>query len=242
MKLRNENLYTKASLLLLLGYFATFMVFYLSNVLFSGSAALAYVWIFLQRATYLLMPLLSALLILIADAYLGMGAALLRLIPIALVKAVYTLPYYYLLLVYDPLYDSIDALFFALVQTVLECVILYVLVLLLFLAMRFILNISTKTGAPKAEVIAEKTVLDFKNPVSFTFMISALLSFLYHLIAEIIDTVSIIKTYQARLLGKEIIYMVFSYAFDVLLLVVYYFALVCVKNLIVKYRVEKEEN
>lgn len=241
MKLNNKGLYTKASLILLVVHFATFMILYCSEFVFINSKFITYLWYFMQKATFLLLPLVSAMLILLADAYLGIKAALVKLLPLSFAKMIYSLPYYYLLFVYNPLYDSTDAIFFALIQSFAESIILYVFVLIVFYIMKEFLWLFNKTEEKNSELLSKNTVLNFRDPVSLTFMISALLCFLYFLIDEIITTVSIISGYSGRLLSGEIVYMVFSYVIDVLLLALYYLALAYLKNLIVKARVSKIE-
>ena len=240
MKLYSKNLFTKASLLLVLGYFLTFLSFYFANVLFADKAFFAYLWYFIQKATFLLFPLIAALLALIADAYIGLKKVFAVLIPLSLPKLIYSLPYYYLYFVYDPFYDSIDALLYSLIQSTIECIFTYAFTLIVFFVMRFILDSISKKNEPRSALLTKKTALDFGDSVSVTFMITSLLSFLYFFIVEIVDTVSVISKYSGRLRGGEIVYMVFSYVFDVLLLAGFYFILASIKNYIVKYRVKED--
>ena len=240
MKLYSKGLYTRASLFLTLAYFVTFLTFYCTYVLFYDKAFFSYLWYFVQKSTFLLLPLISAMLILIADAYSGMKKALVVLIPLSLSKMIYSLPYYYLYFVYD-IYDSIEALFFALLQSIAEIVFLYGFTLLIFFVMRFLLNSFNKKLVHRRELLAKRTELNFSNPVSLTFAVSALLCFLYFFTVEIIDTISIISRYSGRLNGGEIVYMVFSYFFDVLLLAVHYVALSYIKNYIMRYRLREED-
>ena len=232
MKLQNKGLYTRASLIMMLAYFTTFLSFYLANAIYTDKAFFSYLWYLVQKATFLLLPLISALLALIA--------ALVRLIPLSLVKMIYSLPYYYLYFVYD-IYDSGEAIFFALIQAVAEAIFLYAFTLVIFLLMRYLLGAFNKKNEAKDTLLAKKTVLNFSDPVSLTFSVSALLCFLYFFIVEIVDTVSVVERYSGRLRGGEIVYIVFSYVFDVLLLAVHYFALAYVKNYIAEYRIREAE-
>lgn len=241
MRLNYRNLYTRASLVFLTVHFATFLVLYFSEFIFADSVFMTYLWYFVQKTSFLLLPLLSGLLVLIADAYIGMKAALLRLLPLSLARITYSLPYYYLLFVYDPFYDSADAIRFALIQTAAEILILYVFTLIIFFIMKGILKWLDKSRKPNSELLVKKTVLDFRDPVSLTFMISAALCFVYFITEEIINTVYVISRYSGRLLGGEIAYMVFSYFVDVLLLAIYYFALSYVKNSIIKNRLAEDD-
>lgn len=240
MKLQYKGLYTRASLVLTLAYFATFLAFYFANVLYSDKAVFAYIWYLVQKATFLLLPLISAMLVLISDTYLGMKSALVKLIPLSLAKLIYSLPYYYLYLVYD-IYDSTEAILFALVQAITEAVFLYIFTLIIFLVMRAFLGAFNKRGEPRDALLAKKTTLNFLDPVSRTFALSSLLCFLYFFTVEIIDTVSVISKYSGRLRSGEIAYMVFSYCFDVFLLAAHYLVLSFVKNYIAEYRIRSTD-
>ena len=225
----------------MLTYFMTFLSFYLANVIYTDKAFFAYLWYLVQKATFLLLPLISALLVLIADTYLGMRSALVRLIPLSLAKLIYSLPYCYLDFVYD-IYDSTEAILLAIACAVFEAIALYAFTLLIFLAMRYFLAVFNKTKEPRDMLLAKKTTLNFADPVSRTFAISSLLCFLYFFIVEIVDTISVISRYSGRLRGGEIGYIVFSYVFDVLLLAAHYFALSYVKNYIAEYRISKTDD
>ena len=241
MKLYNKGLYTRASLILTLAYFATFLSFYFSYVLFYDKSFFSYLWYFVQKSTFLLLPLVSATLILIEESYCGMKSALIKLIPLSFAKAIYSLPYYYLYFVYD-IYDSIEALSFAFIQSLVEVLLLYIFTFIIFFIMRSLLKAFNKSTKSHGEILSKRTVLNFSDPVSLTFMISAVLCFLYFFVVEIVDTVSIISRYSARLRGGEIAYMVFSYFFDVLLLAVHYLVLAYVKNRIINYRLREADD
>lgn len=236
MKLNNKNLYTRASLILLVVHFLSFAVLYFSEFVFSDSRFMTYLWYFIQKATFLLLPFISALLILIADAYMGIKAALLRLIPLAMAKTIYSLPYYYLYFVYDPFYDSGDAILFSLIQSLLESIVLYVFTLIIFFIMKSTVKALCKNEFSVSELLSKRTVLNFSDPISLTFMLCSALCFVYFLIEEIINTVSVISRYSGRLMGGEIAYMVFSYVVDIILPALYYFALSYIKNSIIENR------
>jgi len=242
MKFNSKNLFTRASLLLLLFHFATFLLYYISTYILYDVQFFTYVWYYVQKSTLLLIPLVSALLVLIADAYLGMKRALIMIIPLSFTKLIFSLPYYYLAFVYDPLYDSTDALLFSLIQSVLESVVLAVFVIVIFFIMRYLISVLNKTDDSRDVILSAKTVLDFKNPVSATFMISSALCFVYIVIDEILTTAAMISQYSGRLTGSEIAYILFSYVFDIILLLLHYFALSCVKNHVIESYVKAEED
>ena len=239
MKLNNRNLYTRASLILLLVHFATFLIMYLAEFIFK-SGFFTVLWYYVQKTTFLLIPLVSGLLTLIADAFLGTRAALLRLIPLSLAKLIYSIPFYYLQFVYDTFYDSVDAILLSLLQSLIESIVLYIFSLIIFIMMKCFLWI-LNDGRSNRELLAKDTVLDFHDPVSATFMICTALCFVYWLVDEIITTVSTISSY-ATLTAGEIIYMLVSYVIDIALLALYYVALSRIKNAIIKSRLTDEED
>lgn len=226
-----KNLIKKASLGLFIGYFLTFLLFYLTNYLFD-SVVLTYIWVFAKKLTYLLPLLITASITLIIYCVFGKKAAYLALIPFSLSRIIYFFPYFYLQFIFDG-FDSTESLLYAALSSLAEAALAYALSLLVFGVMLLIVKKSNAGRAQLDEIIFKKTSLDFSNPLSLAFTVVSILGFSYYFISEIIDTVAILSSYYGTLTLGEIAYMLFSYVFDVALIFAYYFTLVFVKNLIV---------
>ena len=226
-----KNLIKRIALGLFAGYLLTFLLFYVANYL-SDSLALAYVWLFAQKLTYLLPLLVTAMVTLALYAVYGKRVAFLALIPFSLVRMIYFIPYLYLQFIFDG-FDSVESITYGALTALGEAALAYALSLLVFGVMLFIVKRANAGRASLEEIIFTKTGLDFLNPLSLAFAIVSLIGFSYYFISEIVDTVVILITYSAALTSAEIAYMVFSYVFDLGLIFAYYFTLVFIKNLIV---------
>ena len=226
-----KNLIKRIALGLFAGYLLTFLLFYVANYL-SDSLALAYVWLFAQKLTYLLPLLVTAMVTLALYAVYGKKVAFLALIPFSLVRMIYFLPYLYLQFIFDG-FDSVESVTYGALTALGEAALAYALSLLVFGVMLFIVKKANAGRAPLDEIVFTKTTLDFKNPLSVAFAIVSLVGFSYYFISEIVDTVVILVSYSASLTAGEIAFMLFSYVFDLALIFAYYFTLVFIKNLIV---------
>ena len=233
MKFNGYKLLLNTALILGAGYFLTFIVYYLANYIYIGEV-FYYVWQFIQRAVYLIMPIAAAVIILVRSAYSRPSLAALYAIPLAAVRMLYFIPYFYLLVLTEG-FDSVESLCYGTLLSLFEAVVSYALTMIIFAAMRFIIARRASDTAI-GEVIARKTVLDFGDPVSLAFLSVCGASFLYFFIKEIINTVSFISEYGISFSASEIIYTVISYILDVLMPLFYYFIISCIKNKIIETR------
>ena len=231
MKSQITNLVKKFSAGLLIWYFLTFLLFYITNYL-SDSLTLAYVWMFAEKITELLPLLVTATVTLTLYCAASKKAAYLALIPFSAVRVVYFLPYFYLQFIFDG-YDSVESLLFGALSALGEATIAYAFTLLIFGVMLLVVKKANRGRASLEDIIFKKTTLDFKNPLSLAFAIVSLLGFSYYFIYEIIDTVVILISYSGTLTLGEIAYMFFAYLFDIALIFAYYFAISSTKNLII---------
>ena len=233
MKFNGYKLLLNAALILGAGYFLTFIVYYLANYIYIGEA-FYYAWQFIQRAVYLIMPIAAAVIILVRSAYSRISSAALYAIPLAAVRVLYFIPYFYLLVLTEG-FDSVEALGYGTLISLVEAAVSYALTMLIFLAMRFVI-VRRSGGADIGEVLAKRTVLDFGEPVSLAFLSVAYGCFLYFFIKEIISTVTFISEYGFSYRTSEIIYTVLSYIFDILIPLFYYFVISLIKNRLIETR------
>ena len=216
-------------------YLTSFIIYYLSSYILYENDFLAYLRIFSNKLTYLLVPLASAVIALIIYAFSDMRHTLICLIPLTFARIIYYIPYFYLIFIFDN-FDSVEALPLAFLVSLLEAGFAYAINLGFFLMAKWIIEKKKTKEDSFADTVAIPTALDFNNPTSFAFMIFSLIAFLYFFIYEIINTVSFIMEYSGSFTSTEIIYTVFSYIFDISLLLIYYFAISFIKNTIIKKR------
>ena len=232
MKIKTCGLTKRCTLYLTLGYLVSFLIYYLSNHIFYDVAILSYSWLFLQRLTYLLMIFIAATVTLIFYSLDEKKKAYISLIPFSLVRAVYFIPYFYLIFIYDG-FDSFEAILFGLLAALGDAAISYLLTFLVFKIMLAVVKKANKTNLTLTEIIMKTTTLNFSDPVSLAFTVVSLIGFSYFFIKETIDTVIFICDYSGSLMAGEILYIIFSYIFDLALIFIYYFTLSYIKNRIV---------
>ena len=229
MNIKTNGLTKRCTLYLSIGYIFAFLIYYLANYIFYDISALSYVWIFTQKLIYLLMIFIAATVMLIFYALGEKRHGYLSLIAFSLIRMIYFIPYFYLIFIYDG-FDSVEALLFGLLSALADAAIFYLLALLALGVMLLIIKKSNQGGTPIDELIIKPTRLNFADPICLAFTVLSLLGFAYLFINEVIDTVSFIINYSGNLLTLEIIYIIFSYIFDLSLIFVYYFALSFIKN------------
>ena len=239
MNFNSRGLTRNVSFCLLISYFLTFIVYYLANYIFYGNSLLAYFQMILNKATYLMIPFTASLTALIISSFVSTKSAFISLIPFSLTRIIYSLPLYYLVFMYD-YFDTADSLLLSTLVSILECAVIYVLSLGAFLIMSFIIR---KAGRAKsqAEVLTEKTPLDFKHPVSLAFAIISLSAFAVIFIKDTVSIAELISSSGANLKISEIFYVVFLIIYDAILLFLHYFLLSFIKNTVVKKRMVKSE-
>ncbi len=235
MEFNKKGLCLKATLAFAGAYIFSFIIYYFGNHLFTETDVFLYIDIFFNKAVYLLLPVLAGVIALIFFAYGKLSSALLVMIPLISVRITYFLPYFYLSFILDGL-DTADSILFGILFAVGDAVLAYILSVLIFFAMKIIIEKKSGKDASVAHELSKKTVLDFSDPVCLSFMSVAFLCFLYFFISEIANTVSFIITYSFNFTVSEIIYTVICYIYTLILLFIHYYAQVIIKNKIIEKR------
>lgn len=229
MNFNVRKYFSRGTLYFALLYLFTYALYHITYYVVS-SAALVYINGFVNKATYLLVPILGSVLTLVASSHTGTKSALIRSISFYLVRMIYFVPYFYMLnYSYSFGYDSLEALFIAIPLSLIEAAIVYLVSTLIFLLMKYI--ICKRVGEEKlATELEGKVTLNFSSSVCIAFTVISALSFLYFLVLEIIDTVSFLTEVRGTAKVGELIYIMISYVFDVALFFLHFFAMAFVKN------------
>ena len=234
MNFREKGYFAKSSLLLGAGYFVTFIVYYLANYIIAADG-FSYFYLFFQKLTYLLLPALAATVMLCAAPFTDSARLFLSSAFLALSRVTFSIPNLYLVLVAEG-YGSIEALALGALLSILESLITYAIIILIYALMRLIIRLTNKSGNDLGTLVIKKTELDFGNPVAAALATVAATCFIYYLISEIIQTVSFFIDYSSSMNATEIIYTVASYIVDILVLPIYFFSLAFAKNFIISKR------
>ena len=183
----------------------------------------------------MLLPALAATVMLCAAPFMDNARLFLSSAFLALSRVTFSIPNLYLVLVAEG-YSSIEALTLGALLSILESLITYAIVILIYALMRLIIRLANKSGADLGTIVIKKTELDFSNPIAAALATVAAACFIYYFISEIIQTVGFFIDYSSSMNATEIIYTVASYIIDILVLPIYFFTLAFVKNFIISKR------
>ena len=154
---------------------------------------------------------------------------------IALPRIIYFLPYSYLESFYAGS-GTTESILLALFSTLLYTALFYLEILLSYFVMTFLLG---KIAASKKKPIGyvdtalcEKNPFDFSSPAVIAFFAAASVRFVYNLATEIYDTVVFLIDYGSTFNIGEAIYMVGSYLFILLTLLLSHFITFKVKRFV----------
>ena len=137
-----KKLYSRSALILAAAYFATFLLYYNSTYLYD-STVLTYAFIFIQRLSYLLLPAIGSVITFTTAPFIGKRAALIRLIPLVLLRFIFFVPYFYLIFVIAH-FGSAFGLLYALIVSTLEAALAYLISYLAFLLLCHIMKKRSK--------------------------------------------------------------------------------------------------
>ena len=173
----------------------------------------------------------------------GIKKSLLPLLLLSLTRAVYTLPYYYLIAL-DFGFDSVEGLLISLVATVIDVIILFVKTLAACFVVGFI-SASYKAKSFKRDAllsvrgslsqdISPAPAFALTDNISVALLSVCAIEFIYKLALEIYDAVSYIIDYSENYRSDEIIYMVFRFIFILFVFLFSHFVCSEIKNALIK--------
>ena len=228
MSLNTRKLFSTLPLLFAGGYLLSFIIYYVSNYLVITDVT-AYIWLFVNRLTYLLFPLITAVSVFVSAPFVGSLKALLGATGQVAARIIYFVPYFYLKYIVEG-FSSIECLGIGLFLSLGEAIITFLAVALIYTVMKLILE---RGGADKKARIFEPTRLDFASVTAVAIAVPSALASVYFLIGEIADSVSFIIDYGFDFNMSEIIFLTVSYIFDILIAPVYFFVLTFIKNRVI---------
>ena len=229
MQVNIKKHYFRACLYLALTYLLTYALSHIANYV-TGSAFIVYLNEAVSRATYLLLPMVSATVMLIASIYVGVGKAILFGATMMLPRLIYFVPYFYMVnYAYAFGYDTAEAIPLALGFALLEALISFAVSVLLLFVMRLLLARLGKKN-DLTELAEERSRLFSPAPISTVIRILSGAAFLYFFIKEIIDAVQFLSEYFATVRVGELIYMCWIFVFDIALFFIHFLVISYVKN------------
>ena len=194
-----------------------FLIHYLANVVFE-SVTLLYVSTFILRAFDALLAPFLASVILVQAYRRGYGKAFLSAIPLSLSYLIFSLPYFYV--EFFSTYGMEDSIILAVVTALIMTVVLYAKAALLFFIIFAVFKLWGKNAKSSAllEEAESSEPFMFSTKLSIALFATNAAVFIYEFIAELLDTISFIADSHGTYRTQEIIYIIFSYIFLVVIL------------------------
>ena len=169
-------------------------------------------------AALLLTPIVTGAVMLISG--LGVGKSILFALVASLSRVVYFIPAYYLQYVLAELYDSIDALLWGFLRSLIWVLASLALSVASYLILRFTLGTGAK--GDRNSHLEYKGLFAFDNRLSLGLGILALLGFLYELIMQLVATAEYFAESAGDYLPIDIVYMAIFYLLTLASLFVFY--------------------
>ena len=232
MNFKDKRLFLNFALILSGIYLLNLCLYYFSNHILD-SDFVYYIHSFLNRSLYFLLPTASAAVIFTSYPFIGYKKSLISAIALSSVRAIYSLPYFFILYALNG--NTIQkSLLLSFLSSIAEICIAYIFMLMIFFLLKLIVikrgDISLK------EAMIKKTKLDFSNPVSFAFILISCLIFLYLFTSEIVNTISFIIDYSFTFTTEELLYTLVSYLLSIAIPLLCYATLAFIKNKIIESR------
>lgn len=247
MKLNTKKLYSKA--------FALFCVYHLVIYLFAHMAYLymnedigmifEYIRFYIGRVTDFITPSVIGALMLTLYSYIDTRAAVKMAILTSSTRIIHTLPYYYIIFIYNYGYDSLEAILLSVFASLLSILFTFLISIIslgigiLVIRKRNKLD-KSQTRSYLCDALPNKPFGDFLTGANTALLIFPAISFAYLFITEIIDTVSFFIEYKLDYTAVEIITILINYILLLVMIAVGYIVACKVKNAIISKRLEEE--
>ena len=249
MKKTTKKIVIRAFLIYTLVSIFTYALYHTAYLFTNDTLGLTFEYIayYVSSIVDFLTPPVMATVMLVLASREGTKKAFLHTLLISVARIYYTLPYYYLIFIYNYQYDSIESIFISFMVSLASILLIALGALVSFVIAVFILGKSTKKPYSEAlstlpELVSKPSTLDFLNTVSLPLLVFALLRFVISLVGELIDTVLFFVEYGADYTIAEIVTMVGNYFLLFVLLVVSYLASMKLKNYLARYSKELDKD
>ena len=171
----------------------SFLIYYFTTYVIEGEAA-AYFLYFYTEIIRIILPIASAVAVLVTFASSSVPKCLLRTLYCTLPWIIYLLPYNAYKYAYGGLVIE-DVIYYALIETAFILLMLYLLTLLLTSIMTAAVYVYMKTKKmpfKRSTILSGEDPLDFSTPSAIGIFAGCIPLFLYNLIKEIVYTVDFI--------------------------------------------------
>ena len=190
-----------------------------------------------KSVEFLAPPIIATVVYLVYKEY-GRQTALITALTISCARVFYTVPYYYIIFIYNYGYDSVESITFSLLATLLVVGLTVIgIVISIGIYLLVMKIICKRTGsAPTCEptLPTEKSnALDFLARANLPVLVFALSRFAFSFVMEFIDTVSFFIEYTSDYRAMEIITILINFTLLFVLLVASYLISAHIKNALI---------
>ena len=204
-----------------------------------------YVSLYVGKLSSFIIPASVSAVALTLYTYCGIKSAVLFSLAASSGRVFFTLPYYYIIFIYNYAYDSVEALALALVASV-GIILLGTLGSMLLVGAAVVtvrLGLGKGSEISPRDHLADKMQfcekLDILGGANPALAVCTLCILGYNLIAEIIDTVSFFIEYGLDFVMIEIITIIANYLILLALTAVSYIAMAHIKNILISKRLQE---
>ncbi len=213
----------------------------------TAGAVIEYIAFYVFKCADFLIPAVIALIGIAVYAYLGFRAAFGVTLVLSLSRLFYTVPYYYIIFIYNHGFDSLEAISIALIAS--AGVILFTLLSALVSGKITFMIAGGRRADKRADTksyMKEKMRIDkmgsYLSDGNLPALFISAVYFVTGLIGEIIDTVSFFIEYASDFRGYEILTIVANYLLLFALLIGGYILLSTVGKMYIKKHLAEENN
>ena len=198
-----------------------------------------YVSYYISKSVEFLAPPVIATFALFVLIEFGRASFVKFTLALSSARALYSIPYYYIIFIYNYGYDSVEAIIISLVATVLVILLTFIGVLISLLIYRALMKRYCKKTDTSPEVflpslLTKSSCKDFLSPNNVPLITFALVRFSFSFIMELFDTVTFFIEYRSDYMPKEIITKLLNFVLLFLLLIVSYLTASILRNAAVK--------
>ena len=207
-------------------------------------AVLEYISFYLSRSLEFIAFALICTLTYAVYLYTNKKKAFLFALVISSAYAVYSLPYNYIISIYNYGYDSVEAIVYSLIETSLALIITLLGVTLCIVIATIVLKRGSTSKKEKGNhttnYLTDPASFDFLDKANLPILVFVLVRFCVSFLTELIDTVIYLIEYSSDYTASEVTVIVINYLHIFILLVVSYIVCVLIKNVMVVARSDSE--
>lgn len=194
-----------------------------------------YLSFYLSKSVEFLAPPVLATLAFLIYSKSGVRDSVIFAFSVASARIIYSLPYYYIIFIYNYGYDSVESIIISLGASILVVLATVVGIIISVLAYYLLLKISCKRAGKDLEdeikrPISQAPITDFLAGANLPVLTFAIVRFAFSLMLELVDTVTFLIEYHSDYRPSEIITILVNFTLLFILLVASYLIAAAIKN------------